>query len=122
MAAEPAGDWIAALPEPERARAADLKRDASRSFSHYNDEDATAAAIEITARIRELRSREHLRLLSMQVAEFDRALPHGPVALAAAALDRGDDAPLDPDLLPAADAVVQVRDRAVALHAAPNPS
>ena len=122
LAAEPSADWIAALPEPERARADALKRDAARSFAHLSDEDATAAAAEITARIRELRSREHLRLLSMQVAEFDRSLPHGPVALAAVALDRGDDAPLDPDLLPAADAVVQVRDRAVALHASPNPS
>ena len=122
LAAEPSADWIDALPEPERARAAALKRDAARSFAHLSDEDATAAATEIADRIRELRSREHLRLLSMQVAEFDRALPHGPVALAAAALDRGDDAPLDPDLLPAADAVVQVRDRAVALHASPNPS
>ena len=122
LAAEPDADWIAALPEAERGRAAALKRDAAGSFAHLNDEDAAAAVLETAGRIREIRSREHLRLLSMQVAEYDRSLPHGPVALAAAALDRGDDAPLDPDLLPAADAVVQVRDRAVALHAAPNPS
>ena len=110
-------EWTALLPEPSRDRVAQLRAYANSQLPPFTDEEAREAAQDSVERIRAQRQREYLRLLSFEVAENDRQLPHGEVAIAAAALARGDDDPLDPEILPAADAVVQVRDRAVALHA-----
>ena len=116
IAAQPSPDWTGQLSPAQQEQAGALRRYAADALPPYTDADAVKAAVEIAQRIRELRSRELLRILSMQVAEFDQTLPHGSIAKAAAALARGDDDPLDPDILPAADMVLQVRDRAAALH------
>ena len=116
IAAQTPSDWTEQLSPAQQEQAAALRRYAADTLPPFTDAEAVDAALDAAQRIRERRSRDHLRILSMQVAEFDQALPHGPVAKAAAALARGDDDSLDPDILPAADMVLQVRDRAAALH------
>ena len=113
IAVQPPSDWTERLTPALQEQAAALRRYAADTLPPYTDADAVAAAVDNAKRIREDRIRKKLRNWGTQIVQ---APPSKPIAQTAIALECGGDDPLDPDILPVADMMLQVRDHATALH------
>lgn len=99
-------------------RITQLLRDAKR-LPPYSDAEAAEAALDAIGRIRRKRSKEGLRLKNLEIGEQERELGVDELARAAAQLDSSE--LCDPDLVEAANSVVEARDAARSLHRLSSP-
>ena len=99
-------------------RITQLLRDA-KQLPPYSDAEAAEAALDAVGRIRRKRSKEGLRLKNLEIGEQERELGVDEVARAAAQLDSSEIC--DPDLVEAANSVVEARDAARSLHRLSSP-
>ncbi len=111
------------LPPEEQARCEELRL-AGRRLPPYTDSEAVTAVSEALERIRRRRTREGLRLSGQQLGELERELDRSQIALAADALNRGDDDSNEasPEVAAAAQVALRTRDEALSLYQRTPPS